>query len=75
MRDPIDYIDGATWVRTWRRAGAALEALRIQELQRVSATEFVRATADVFEAGRRAWPPRLTSGLVEQQRLFSRLPR
>ena len=64
------------WVATWDSAGKALETLRRGQLQAMSDDDVRRAVADLFEGTH--WlklRPRITSGLVEQQRLFSRLRR
>lgn len=62
------------WAETWERAGRALEALRRRELQAMTDDDVRRAIADLFSDAMLAdLPPRVTSGLVEQQRLFARL--
>lgn len=62
------------WAQAWESAGAALSALRRRELASMTDDDVRRAIADLF-TGRSMpdLPPRLTSGLVEQQRLFRRL--
>ena len=58
-------------VRAWGRAGRAMEELRIQELRDMSEEDSVR----LFNALDCPPPTEWTksSGLVEQQRLFSKL--
>ena len=64
------------WVETWESAGRALEALRRRELQAMTDDDVRRAIADLFSGTVPAGlPPRTTSGLVEQQRLFASLRR
>jgi hypothetical protein len=64
------------WADTWDSAGKALEALRRRELQAMSDNDIRRAIADIFSGAMPDdLPPRTTSGLVEQQRLFARLRR
>lgn len=62
------------WAQTWSSAGDALNALRRQKLAEMTDDDVRRAIADLF-SGTPIYdlPPRTTSGLVEQQRLFSRL--
>jgi hypothetical protein len=67
------YIDPKVWVRTWKEAGPRLEAIRRQELQNVDTASVIRSLSDAFVAANRTAPPRGTSGLVEQQRLFARM--
>ena len=65
------------WVRQWKEAGAALAALRRQELLRLSDERALAAsetllslvTAVTLSHRRRDW-----SGLVEQQALFHQRP-
>src|ERR1700690_2053630 len=54
------------WVETWRVAGVELEEIRRRELEAVDTREAIRqifGSTDAFKD----LPPRLTSGLVEQQ--------
>ena len=64
------------WSDTWAAAGPALDALRRRELQAMTDDDVRRAIADIFSGALPAdLPPRTTSGLVEQQRLFANLRR
>ncbi len=64
------------WAETWESAGRALDALRRRELQAMTDDDVRRAIADIFSGAMPAdLPPRTTSGLVEQQRLFATLRR
>jgi hypothetical protein len=60
------------WVETWRVAEVELDAIRRQEIENADTCEAVR---QIF--GSTDWyadlPPRLTSGLVEQQAWFAKL--
>jgi hypothetical protein len=61
------------WVETWRRAGEELESLRRIEIESIDTREAVR---QIFGSDGPAVPaPPPTSGLVEQQAWFARLPR
>ena len=62
------------WAETWESAGRALEALRRRELQAMTDEDVRRAIVNLFSGAELAdLPPRTTSGLVEQQRLFASL--
>ncbi|MDA8108669.1 MAG: hypothetical protein M0015_08565 [Betaproteobacteria bacterium] len=64
------------WVETWRRAGEALDAQRRREIESLTDHDARRAVAELFALPAPAdLPPRDDSGLVLQQRLFSRLRR
>jgi hypothetical protein len=62
----------ARWVDISRSAGPELEAIRRREIQAIDTCEAVRQIFGCSEL----WPdqpPRLTSGLVEQQAWFAKL--
>ena len=62
------------WAATWESAGRALDALRRRELEAMTDDDIRRAIADIFSgAPPDDAPPRMSSGLVEQQRLFASL--
>ncbi|MBY0493121.1 MAG: hypothetical protein K2Y23_02785 [Cyanobacteria bacterium] len=66
---------GKRWVRTWQDAGPRLEQIRRRELHELNA---YRAIALLCGPADYRVPPRApkpTSGLVEQQRHFRRMPR
>ena len=72
---PEQIAQGRRWVRTWQEAAPRLEAIRRQELRQLdayTAISWLCGPADYTVAPR---APRPTSGLIEQQRLFSRLRR
>lgn len=62
------------WAETWKRAGRELARIRRRELERMTDEEAKAAALDLL---RMPLPEGLTerrgSGLVEQQRRFSRL--
>lgn len=62
------------WVDTWRRAGAELEDVRRAEIQSVDTQEAVRQIFGRLER-RTSELGTPTSGLVEQQAWFARIPR
>lgn len=61
------------WVETWRRAGPALEAIQLRELRELSDEQRALQIDDLLRIACQFATPRLTSGLVEQQRLFQKL--
>ncbi|MEO5895210.1 MAG: hypothetical protein ABIS06_05880 [Vicinamibacterales bacterium] len=66
---------GRRWVKTWQDAGPRLERIRRQELRALDPYTTIRqlcGTADYHVAPR---APKPTSGLIEQQRHFQRMPR
>jgi hypothetical protein len=60
-------------VLAWKRAGAALEAVRREEIARADTQKALLVLEELFEMALRAFPPRPSSGLIEQQRWFQRL--
>lgn len=60
----------ARWVENWKEAGKELEKIRREEIRAGSVQETIFALTDAFESAIRHNPPKPTSGLVEQQRLF-----
>ncbi|MEX2621611.1 MAG: hypothetical protein WD250_15450 [Egibacteraceae bacterium] len=82
MSDETDPTQGAAdaervavarWVATWQRAGTELEEHRRSRLAAMTLSEMRRAIGAIF-VGSPPLPPRRSSGLVEMQRLLSRLP-
>ena len=60
-------------VQTWDRAGPELEAIKRRELEAMTDLQAREAAADLLTFPLPAdLPPRLESGLVEQQYWFSR---
>ena len=63
------------WMLQWRRAGVALEELKIGELRAMSEQEAARIVREILpepDYAALATGAEPTSGLVEQQRLFAR---
>ena len=64
------------WAVTWDRASSALAQIHRRELEAMTDDDVRRAVSDLFSGAVPAdLPPRTTSGLVEQQRLFALLRR
>jgi hypothetical protein len=63
------------WVDTWREAGPKLDAIRREEIRAADNLEVLGILEGAFNHALRTLPPRSSSGLVEMQTLFARLPR
>jgi hypothetical protein len=62
------------WVETWAFAGKELEAIKRRELEAMTDEQARAAALDLLTMPLPAdLPPRIDSGLVEQQRWFSKL--
>lgn len=61
------------WVENWKRAGQALDAIRAEELQALDRTNYLEQIDGMLQWAVEHAEPRLTSGLVEQQRIFATL--
>lgn len=62
------------WVQNWIELGPILDAIRRQELEAMTDAQVREAALDLLTFPIPAdLPPRIESGLVEQQRWFSRL--
>jgi hypothetical protein len=70
----VSDADIKRWAETWERAGRELDALRRRELQAMTDEQAKAAALDLLTMPLpEDLPPRHNSGLVEQQRRFSRL--
>ena len=58
------------YVLGWKAAGRALREIRLRELREVDTAAAIQQLAGAFDDAVRRLPPRASSGLVEQQRLF-----
>jgi hypothetical protein len=63
------------WIRNWEAAAPVLEELRAEQIRNSDTATAIEQLSDAFESARLHWTPPVTSGLVEQQRLFARLRR
>jgi hypothetical protein len=64
------------WIETWKRAGPALEAIRRRELEALTDDDVRLYVQQIHGLPLPpGLPPRVESGLVEQQRWFARLHR
>jgi hypothetical protein len=62
-----------TWAAIWKRAGGELEAIRRREIACVDTQRAMHSFGDAFEAAVLHQLLPGSSGLVEMQRLFSRV--
>ncbi len=60
------------WVGAWQAAGPELEKIRRQQIRQADTRLAIENLDDAFNSALLHFPPRPTSGLVEQQRLFHR---
>lgn len=58
------------WMRAWRSAGAALERVRREELRALDGRKALALLTGPADYRKEPRKPRLSSGLVEQQRWF-----
>ena len=68
--DPNDRERIRQWIEAWREAGPVMERLRRAEIE---SADTRKAVEQLFGDTLPDAPPRLTSGLVEQQAWFARL--
>jgi hypothetical protein len=63
------------WVETWKQAAPELEAIRRREIREADNLKVLALLEGAFNHALRALPPRRSSGLVEMQAWFRKLPR
>jgi hypothetical protein len=63
------------WIRNWEAAAPVLQRLRDEAIRNADTAAAIEQLSDAYESARRHWTPPTTSGLVEQQRWFARLPK
>ena len=61
------------WVETWKRADSALNKIRRQELRAYDYRKNLKIIDDMLQWACDHAKVRISSGLVEQQRLFMKL--
>ena len=62
-----------TWIQTWQQAGRALQQIKLHELRSYDYAKNLPILDDLLQWAYEHRTVRLTSGLVEQQRLFMKL--
>ena len=63
------------WVESWKEAGPRLDADRAEQIRRTDTVKSLAVLERAFNYAVRGLPPRPSSGLVEMQALFAKLPR
>ena len=63
------------WVETWKEAGPKLEAIRHREIREADNLKTLALLETAFNHALRTSPLRPSSGLVEMQEWFAKLPR
>ena len=61
------------WIENWKRTAPVLDAFRRKAIEEANTQEFVEAMDGMLESIFRENKPRLTTGLVEQQRWFAKM--
>ena len=61
------------WVETWREVGPELEAIRRREIAAADNVAVLASLEEAFNHALRTLPPRTSSGMVEMQRIFSKM--
>ncbi len=72
--EPSDTDHLRTWVSNWEFLGPELDCLRRESIRNANTQESIKAFDLAFKAVLRNNPARLTSGLLEFQRLLRKLP-
>ena len=64
--------EARSYVEHWKRVGPLLEEMRRQELRQFSHSQNGQAIDDLLAAGLVHAQPRVSSGLIEMQRIFAK---
>ncbi|MCC7306295.1 MAG: hypothetical protein IT173_01915 [Acidobacteria bacterium] len=70
---PNEQISMEAWVNNWKTLGPILERLKIDEHRSSDLAQTLLSLNDVNEAALEANPPKPYSGMIEMQRLFTKL--
>lgn len=60
-------------IENWKEVNRVQERLRVRDLRSGGLAAMLLSLTDVTEASVRAHPPKPTSGIIEMQRLFTKL--
>ena len=73
MADVLKSKQTEKWVKTWQRAGAVLDEIKRRELSAYDYNKNRKIIDEMLQCAQDHRKIRLTSGLVEQQRLFMKI--
>ena len=62
-------------IQQWKSSDIVMNRLKRDELHHIRIDQVIEAMDDAFESALIHFPMRMTSGLVDQQAWFSRMPR
>jgi hypothetical protein len=77
-RDPAEIpsqMSMEAWVRTWQEVGPELEAIRRKEVREADNLHVLELLEEAFNHALRTLPCRPSSGMVQMQKYFAKLPR
>lgn len=63
------------WVDTWAKAAPELQKVRDADIRAADTASMIETCASLFRDAVKNFPPKPTSGLLEQQRWFMKLAR
>jgi hypothetical protein len=72
---PISHSKSREIVKNWAVTGPVLEKLRIDEYRKSDLSEILLSLSDITHSSLIAHPPKPYSGVIEMQRLFSKMKR
>ena len=67
-----DQENARRWMQAWKVAGPLLEEIRAEEIRATDTVKAMEMLDDAFSSAVWLNQPRIGSGLVEQQEIFSR---
>ncbi len=73
MAESVDIKNTRKWLECWSNASIALQEIRAQEIRDADTSVALKSFAGMLPRILESYPPDPWSGLVEQQRIFSRL--
>ena len=73
MADVLKSKQTEKWVKTWQRTGAVLDEIKRRELRAYDYNKNRKIIDEMLQWAQDHRKIRLTSGLVEQQRLFMKI--
>lgn len=65
--------DMKRWVQTWVQAGPELQKVRDADIRAADTASMIECTIGLFRDAVKNFPPKPTSGLIEQQQWFMKM--